>query len=136
MKITIENIDFNIIKINVSKNIFSPGISENIEIKTTTDNKNYMAIQKLIDNALDINYDKKTYKLYLNYVKIYGVFPIEFTFKQYNIETIFCANFIEGNFKLFNKQLMRKEKLNRINNKINEIYCQIFINYNSMHKKL
>ena len=130
MKITIENIDFNIIKINVSKNIFSPGISENIfspgiseniEIKTTTDHKNYMAIQKLIDNALDINYDKKTYKLDLNYVKIYGVFPIEFTFNQYNIETIFCADFIEGNFKLFNKQLMRKEKLNRINNKINEI---------------
>lgn len=132
MKFTLDNIDFEIIKYDIENdystqsNIFYNGnyygvpkfpSKKAIKITAITDNNNYIAVGDFFQKMLS-NQHARYYKNDLNfkYLRIYGVFPIDYTFNQYNIEVTFSADYFEGDFELLQKQKMRKEKLKRLNN--------------------
>ena len=110
MIITIDNIDFEIIQYSIEE------LYSNIKITTRTNNKNYMAVKKIFDNTFVANYARHyKYDIDFKFLKIYGLFPIDYTFNQYYIEVTFSADYIEGDFELLKKQKMRKEKLKKLN---------------------
>lgn len=131
MIFTIDNIDFEIIQYNIEEtcsniyynnsNYVLPNIPKNISITAKTDNKNYIAVQNLFDKILSSSHARYyKYDFNFKYLKINGLFPIDFTFNQYNIVVTFSADYIEGDFELEKKQKIRKEKLKNIE-KINKM---------------
>ena len=124
----INNIEFDIKNVSVSKtynnyNTFRiPRPYDEIRIDATTSNKSLFALDNWINKTrktenLIAAKDYKHDAIY-NSVQIYGVFPIDYTFNQHNIDVTFSVDYISCDLELFNKQILRKEKLKEIEKKI------------------
>jgi len=122
----INNIDFNIIKVEVSQNYnsintfrqthFATASDMSIKIIAQTQNNNLFALDKWFNQMPSLASQYKHDAVY-NSIQIYGILPIDYTFNQYNIDVTFSADYISGSMELFNKQKLRKEKLKEIQKK-------------------
>lgn len=127
----INNIDFDITKVEI-ENVCNPigsfrnthfanAIEASIKINATTSNSNLFALDKWFSKmSLSVPVSSYKFDIIYNSVQIYGIFPRDYTFNQYNIEVIFSADYIIGNLQLFNKQKLRKEKLKKIESYANK----------------
>lgn len=120
----INNIEFDIKNIRVDKNYNNIGygnvnyrapIYDIIKIDATIDNKYFFAFEKWIENSISSN--KYKFDAIYNGLQLSGVFPIDYTFNQYNISVTLSADYFQGNLDLFNKQKLRREKLKEIEKK-------------------
>lgn len=48
-------------------------------------------------------------------IELYGIFPINYSFNQFNIKVIFFIEKIFGDLNILKLRLSRKEKLKKIN---------------------
>jgi len=121
----IDGIYFDVISVNIQNNDHSiyrdshlnqsvSGFRENkIEINTKT------LYSNILNNWIYENrFNKKN--VIFNGINIYGIYPIEYTMTDKYIEIRFSADYINGDFTLFNKNTLRKEKLKKLN-----LICQM-----------
>jgi len=119
--VKLNNINFNINRI-VIENTYTPPINNHwpnhfllqsrneIKIIAETSNNNYIALEKWLE--LSKNYKKD---INSNGFFIGGIFPIDYTFNQYNIKVTFSADYMNGDFNSFKLKQLRKEKLKKLN---------------------
>lgn len=93
---------------NVNYNYFET------KLIATTPTDNWMKLDKWFN---DFNGRASDYKVDLNFngVAIGGLFPIDYTFNQYDINVTFSVDYINGDLELLKLQQLRKEKLKKIN---------------------
>lgn len=127
MKFEIEGIDFELIKYEIDEKPLHRyyhnnthilrNTNRNILIVATTHNNNYMAVGNLFEKMLTSNYSRNyKHNIDSKFLKLDGVFPIDYIFTKNNIEVTFSVDYIEGDLQLLNKQKMRKEKLKKLDN--------------------
>lgn len=104
--IKINGIDFEIKNISTNNN---SSFNYETRMTATTDNNNYMKIGSWFNDS-----GLKKFNIDLPGVQFIGVFMIDYTFNQYNIDVIFSVDSISGDFNLYRKQQERKEKLKKL----------------------
>jgi hypothetical protein len=109
-KITINNIEFKLIEIE---------IDNSIKLITITNNQNYIPINNWLELGLS-KYNKTT--ISFHNIILRGIYPIDYSFTAFNISVIFSVDEIFGDFDILKLRLSRKEKLKRINEIRNNIY--------------
>ena len=114
IKITINNIEFELIEIEINN-------SNDIKLIANTSNQNYIPIENWIELTLKPNSQYKVISKFHN-IELYGIFPINYSFNQFNIKVIFSIEKIFGDLNILKLRLSRKEKLKKINEIRNNIY--------------
>jgi hypothetical protein len=90
-----------------------------ILIKGEISNKQYYNLDKWFNgilnnyNGFGSNFYKKD--IIFNSVKIFGIFPTDYTFNQNGIDVKFSADYISGDLHLFRLKQLRKAKLDKLN---------------------
>jgi hypothetical protein len=121
----INNIDFDIKEITVAASInyynrYNYPLDNDIKIIATTNDKNLFALDKWLNQApYRSNASHYKFDIVYNSIQIYGVFITDYTFDQYGINVTFAADYICGDLQLFNKQKLRKQKLEKIEKYVN-----------------
>jgi len=95
---------------------YSP-YSPTINIIAETSYKNYSNILNWTTSIFSSS-NSMNYKLivFLNHIKLHGVFPINTNLNQYNnLEVTFAVDYIEGDLEAFNLKRIRKDKLEKLN---------------------
>lgn len=96
-----------------------PAYSPTINIIAETSYKNYSNILNWTTSIFSSsNNCSMNYKLviFLDRIKLHGVFPINCNLNQYNkIEVTFAVDYIEGDIEAFNLKRIRKDKLKKLN---------------------
>jgi hypothetical protein len=128
--INIDGIDVYITEIKISNGVtqIQHGNSrfmqppQYISIKGEISNNNYYNIDKWFNGILNNPniFGVNTYKkdIVFNTIKIFGIFPTDYTFNQNGIDVTFSADYISGDLHLFQTKQLRKAKLEKLN-KIN-----------------
>lgn len=120
----INNIDFDIINIDIEQKYITQNFGysqlkvpaeKSIKITAQTSTNNYIVIDSW--HSLTFNNYANSYKKSVNYngIQIEGIFIVDYTFTQYNINVTFSADYIYGDIELYNMQKLRKEKLKKLN---------------------
>jgi len=86
-----------------------------IRILATTSTQNYQKVSNWIDGVSTQSLRKYKKDIKLNTIGIYGLMPIDYEFNQYDISMTLSADYINGDLELFNTQMLRKEKLKKLN---------------------
>jgi hypothetical protein len=87
LKTKINNIEFELNKIEIDDN------SNNIKLFAYTSNQSYMSIENWIELALKTNSQYKVISKFHN-IDLYGIYPIDYSFNQFNIKVIFSIDTI------------------------------------------
>ena len=115
-RIKMKDMDFDILEItserqgNVNYNYFQT------KIVATTSNDNYMKLGNWAEKSFSTHVSNYKVDLNFNGLIIAGIYPIDYSFTQYDIEVIFSVDYINGDMKLLRLKQLRKENLEKINN--------------------
>lgn len=105
--IEINGIDFVIKDISTTNN---SSFYYETRMTATTNNNNYMKIGSWFNDS-----SLKKFNINLKGLQFIGVFMIDYTFNQYDIDVIFSVDSWGGDFNLFRQKQERKEKLKKLN---------------------
>jgi hypothetical protein len=105
LKIYINNIEFDLKTIDINES--------NIRLITNTSNQNYIPIENWVELTLKKNSQHKVMSNFHNIV-LYGIFPIDYSFNQFNIKVTFSVDEIYGDLDVLKLRLLRKAKLKKI----------------------
>jgi len=127
MSVMIDGIKFNIVDISQEikhQQINYGGMRQSIYIPTHPDIKitaktatsNYILLEKwtfdIFKSQAIRNYKKD---INIGSLKILGVYPIDYTFNNYNIDVTLSADYISGDLNQAYLHVQRKEKLKKLN---------------------
>lgn len=105
LKIIINNIEFDLKTIDIDES--------NIRLITNTSNQNYIPIENWVELTLKKNSQYKVLSNFHNIILI-GIYPIDYSFNQFNIKVIFSVDEIYGDLDILKLRLLRKAKLKRL----------------------
>lgn len=112
-QVIINGIDFYIKDIQQNNiNSYIPTQKE-IRITAETNITNILAIKKWVDQTIGY---AKTYKydLISNYINIFGIFPINYTYNTNNIEVTLSADHYNYDYRILSKEQLKKERKEKL----------------------